>query len=133
MASEPSCRSRPMSRSLDHHFSAPLRRMLQRALLHHACSAATEPCSTLDHHRSRMKQAVSPDELTDAEVESYAQAVDIFRASPTSPSFFTSTPVRDEHGRLCEVRFYADNNAQRPLAVVGISDDGALLPISSLI
>ena len=79
-----------------------------------------------------MKQAVSPDELTDAEVESYAQAVDIFRASPTSPSLFTSTPVRDEHGRLCEVRFYVDNKAEQPLAVVGISDDGALLQMSWL-
>jgi len=79
-----------------------------------------------------MKQAVSPDELTDAEVESYAQAVDIFRASPTSPSFFTSTPVRDEAGRLCEVRFYADNKEQQPLAVIGISDEGALLPMTLL-
>jgi hypothetical protein len=79
-----------------------------------------------------MNQAESPDELTDAEVESYAQAVDIFRASPTSPSFFISTPVRDEHGRLREVRFYADNQAQQPLAVIGISDDGALLPTAWL-
>ena len=79
-----------------------------------------------------MKQAVRPDELTDAEVESYAQAVDIFRASPTSPSFFTSTPVRDENGRLCEVRFYARSDGQQPLAVIGISDDGALLPLTSL-
>jgi hypothetical protein len=79
-----------------------------------------------------MKQAVRPEELTDAEVESYAQAVDIFRASPTSPGFFTSTPVRDEHGRLCEVRFYGDNEAQQPLAVIGISDDGALLPMTWL-
>jgi hypothetical protein len=79
-----------------------------------------------------MNQAVSPEELTDAEVESYAQAVDIFRASPTSPSFFISTPVRDEHGRLCEVRFYADNQGQQPLAVIGISDDGALPPTTWL-
>jgi hypothetical protein len=79
-----------------------------------------------------MKQAVSPDELTDAEVESYAQAVDIFRASPTSPGFFTSTPVRDEEGRLCEVRFYGENKAQQPLAVIGISDEGALLPMTLL-
>jgi hypothetical protein len=79
-----------------------------------------------------MKQAVRPDELTDAEVESYAQAVDIFRASPTSPSFFTSTPVRDESGRLCEVRFYGEDAGQEPLAVVGIGDDGALLPMTSL-
>ena len=79
-----------------------------------------------------MKQTVRPDELTDAEVESYAQAVDIFRASPRSPSFFTSAPVRDEGGRLCEVRFYGDNKGQGPLAVIGISDDGALLPMTSL-
>ena len=79
-----------------------------------------------------MKQAVRPDELTDAEVESYAQAVDIFRASPTSPSLFTSTPVRDEGGRLCEVRFYAGSQEQQPLAVIGISDDGALLPMTWL-
>ena len=79
-----------------------------------------------------MKQAVRPEELTDAEVESYAQAVDVFRASPTSPGFFTSTPVRDEDGRLCEVRFYKDEEGQQPLAVIGIADDGALLPVSSL-
>jgi hypothetical protein len=77
-----------------------------------------------------MKQAVRPEELTDDEVESYAQAVDIFRASPTSPSLFTSTPVRDEAGRLCEVRFYADPPGQQPLAVIGIADDGALLPLT---
>ena len=77
-----------------------------------------------------MKQAVRPEELTDSEVESYAQAVDVFRASPTSPGFFTSTPVRDEDGRLCEVRFYGDNGGQRPLAVIGISDGGALLPVT---
>ena len=79
-----------------------------------------------------MKQAVRTEELTDAEVESYAQAVDIFRAFPTSPSLFTSTPVRDEAGRLCEVRFYADKDGQQPLAVIGISDDGALLPMTWL-
>ena len=79
-----------------------------------------------------MKQAVRPEELTDAEVESYAQAVDIFRASPTSPSFFTSTPVRDEGGRLCEVRFFGDTGGQQPLAVIGIADDGALLPMTWL-
>ncbi len=37
-----------------------------------------------------MKQVVGPDDLTDAEVESFAQAVDIFREAPTSQSFFTS-------------------------------------------
>ena len=79
-----------------------------------------------------MKQAVRPEELTDAEVESYAQAVDIFRASPTSPGFFTSTPVRDEDGRLCEVRFYADNERQQPLAVIGISDDVFFLKMTRL-
>ena len=79
-----------------------------------------------------MKQAVRPDQLTDDEVESYAQAVDIFRAAPTSPSFFISTPIRDEAGRLCEVRFYADNEEQQPLAVIGIADDGALLPMTYL-
>jgi hypothetical protein len=79
-----------------------------------------------------MRQAVSPDELTDAEVESYAHAVDIFRAAATSPSFFDSTPVRDEHGRLCDVRFYGDAKSQQPLAVIGISEDGALLPMTWL-
>jgi hypothetical protein len=39
--------------------------------------------------RSRMKQAVSPEELTDAEVESYAQAVDIFARHPRRPVFLT--------------------------------------------
>jgi hypothetical protein len=76
-----------------------------------------------------MKTAAGPDPLTDAEVESVAQAVDVFRASPTSPSIFTPVPVRDEDGRLCEVRFYRDNAGQQPLAVIGIADDGALLPM----
>ena len=58
-----------------------------------------------------MKQVVSPDNLTGAEVESFAQAVDIFREAPTSPSFFTPVPVRDETGKLCEVRFYKDNES----------------------
>lgn len=77
-----------------------------------------------------MKQPITTEKLTDAETESFAQAVDIFRAAPTSPSFFTSIPVRDEDGRLCEVRFYGDNGGQRPLAVIGISDGGALLPVT---
>jgi hypothetical protein len=80
-----------------------------------------------------MKNVVGPEQLTDAEVESFAQAVDVFRGSPTSPSIFTSVPVRDEHGRLCEVRFYKDNARQQPLAVIGIADDGAVLPMTWLI
>jgi hypothetical protein len=79
-----------------------------------------------------MKSVIGSDQLTDAEVESLAQAVDVFRASPTSPSIFTSVPVRDEDGRLCEVRFYKDNAGQQPLAVIGIADDGALLPMTWL-
>jgi hypothetical protein len=79
-----------------------------------------------------MKQVVGPDGLTDAEVESFAQAVDIFREAPTSPSFFTSVPVRDGTGRLCEVRFYKDNEGQDPLAVIEIGDDGAVLPMKWL-
>jgi hypothetical protein len=76
-----------------------------------------------------MKQVLGPDDLTDAEVESFGQAVDIFREAPTSPSFFTSVPVRDETGRLCEVRFYKDNERQHQLAVIEIADDGAVLPM----
>ena len=79
-----------------------------------------------------MKQLVGPDDLTDAEVESFAQAVDIFRQAPTSPSLFTAAPVRDENGRLCEVRFYKENTAQQPLAVIGVAEDGALLPMTWL-
>jgi len=82
-----------------------------------------------------MKQAIGPDDLTDSEVESFAQAVDIFRAAPSSPSFFTAVPVRDERGRLCEVRFYKDkeNEGEQPLAVIGIADDGAVLPMRWLV
>ena len=79
-----------------------------------------------------MKQPITPEEMTDAELESFAQAVDIFRATPTSPSLFTSIPVRDEDGRLCEVRFYKDKQGQQPLAVIGIAHDGALLPMTGL-
>ena len=80
-----------------------------------------------------MTEAPGAVDLTDAEVETVAQAVDIFRATPTSPSFFTSVPVRDESGRLSEVRFYKDGAAQQPLAVIGVADDGALLPLTWLI
>ena len=76
-----------------------------------------------------MKRNVEPDELSDEEVESVAQAVDIFRAEPTSPSFFHTSPVKDDAGRLCEVRFYKDDVGQQPLAVIGIANDGALLPL----
>jgi hypothetical protein len=78
-----------------------------------------------------MSRLVGTDELTDAEVESYAQAVDIFRSLPTSPSFFNSAPLRDDAGKLCEVRFYKDD-VQHPLAVIRIAGDGALLPMRSL-
>jgi len=71
-------------------------------------------------------------ELTDAEVESVAAAVDMFRAVPTSPSFFHSVPVRDDNGRLCAVRFYGDGDRQQPLAVIRIADDGALMPMEWL-
>jgi len=76
-----------------------------------------------------MNRVVGADELSDVEVASVAQAVDMFRTAPTSPSFFMSTPERDDAGKLCEVRFYKDNAAQQPLAVIGIADDGALLPM----
>jgi hypothetical protein len=79
-----------------------------------------------------MNQVVGPEELSDTEVESFAEAVDIFRAAPISPSLFHALPVRDESGRLCEVRFYKDNEAEQPLAVIGIADDGALLPLAWL-
>jgi hypothetical protein len=78
-----------------------------------------------------MSRVVGADELTDSEVESYAQAVDFFRSLPTSPSLFNSVPVRDDAGRLCEVRFYK-NDLQQPLAVIAISEEGALLPMRSL-
>ena len=75
-----------------------------------------------------MKQEVDAGELSDTEVESVAQAVDMFRAAPTSPEFFTPVPVRDETGRLCEVRFYKDNPQEPPLGVIRIAADGALTP-----
>jgi hypothetical protein len=75
-----------------------------------------------------VNQAVDVSELSDTEVESFAQAVDMFRAAPTSPQRFTPVPVRDEKGKLCEVRFYKDNSQQAPLGVIRIADDGALTP-----
>jgi len=80
-----------------------------------------------------MNRIVEANELSDVEVQSVAEAVDIFRAAPTSPSFFTTAPVRDEAGRLSEVRFYKDNETVEPLAVIGIANDGALLPIRWLV
>jgi len=79
-----------------------------------------------------MKQVVDAHELSDDEVESYAQAIDMFRAAPTSPQFFTSVPVRDETGKLCEVRFYKDSSQQPPLGVIRIAGDGALTPTAWL-
>lgn len=75
-----------------------------------------------------MNQVVDVRELSDDEVESYAQAVDMFRAAPTSPQFFTSVPVRDDAGKLCEVRFYKDNTQEPLLGVIRIAGDGALAP-----
>jgi hypothetical protein len=79
-----------------------------------------------------MTRAVGPEELSDQEVESVAEAVDIFRAAPTSPSFFHTSPMKDESGRLCEVRFYKDAASQHPLGVIAIANDGALLPLQWL-
>jgi hypothetical protein len=79
-----------------------------------------------------MNRVIGSDELSDAEAESFAEAVDIFRAAPTSPSLFHAVPVRDGAGKLAEVRFYKDNEGQPPLAVIGIADDGALLPLAWL-
>jgi hypothetical protein len=75
-----------------------------------------------------MNQVVDVRELSDGEVESFAQAVDLFRAAPTSPQFFTPVPVRDDSGKLCEVRFYKDNTQNPPLGVIRIADDGAVTP-----
>ena len=80
-----------------------------------------------------MNRVVDASELSDVEVQSVAEAVDIFRAAPTSPSFFTTAPVRDETGKVCEVRFDKDSEGQEPLAVIGIANEGALLPMRSLI
>ncbi len=79
-----------------------------------------------------MNQVVSGEQLSDTEAESVAQAVDLFRAAPTSPQFFHAVPVRDPTGKLSEVRFYKDSSAQEPLAVIGISGDGAVVPMAWL-
>jgi len=79
-----------------------------------------------------MKRVVNTGELTDAEAESVAQAVDIYRTQPTSPSFFQTVPMRDDTGKLCEVRFFLDKDMQRPLAVIRVADDGALAPMQEL-
>jgi hypothetical protein len=72
-----------------------------------------------------------PETLSDTEAESVAQAIDIFRAAPTSPSFFHTEPLRDDTGKLCEVRFYKDSDSQQPLAVIAVTDDGAVPPIDA--
>jgi hypothetical protein len=79
-----------------------------------------------------MKRAVDACDLTAAEAEAVAQAVDIYRATPTSPWHFHSVPMRDDSGRLCEVRFYLDDERQHPLAVIRIADNRALAPIEDL-
>jgi hypothetical protein len=79
-----------------------------------------------------MKRVADPATLTDAEAESVGQAIDLFRAAPTSPSLFHSESFRDDTGGLCEVRFYKDSDSQQPLAVIPIADDGAVLPMRLL-
>jgi len=79
-----------------------------------------------------MKRVVDTEQLTDAEAESVAQAIDIYRSQPTSPSFFKTVPMRDDSGRLCEVRFFLGGDTQRPLAVIRVADDGALAPMQDL-
>ena len=79
-----------------------------------------------------MNRAVAVEELSDTEAESFGQAVDLFRAAPTSPSFFHSVPIRDDAGKLCEVRFFKDSASQQPLAVIAIAHDGALAPMAWL-
>jgi hypothetical protein len=79
-----------------------------------------------------VNQAVTAQELSDTEVEAFAQAVDMFRASPTSPQLFQPVPVRDDAGRLCEVRFYKDNSQQQPLGIIRIEDGGPVMPMDWL-
>jgi len=79
-----------------------------------------------------MNRVVNIGELTDAEAESVAQAVDIYRTQPTAPSFFRTVPMRDDTGKLCEVRFFLDKDLQRPLAVIRVANDGALAPMQDL-
>jgi len=79
-----------------------------------------------------MKHAVATDDLTAAEAESVGQAVDIYRAAPTSPSLFHAVPMRDESGRLCEVRFFADSDRQYLLSVIRVADNGAVAPMQDL-
>ena len=79
-----------------------------------------------------MKPIDDAGELTDAEAEAVAQAVDIFRSVPTSPSSFRTVPIRDAAGRLCEVRFFANAEANNPLAVIAVSDEGAVAPLDDL-
>jgi len=79
-----------------------------------------------------MKRAVDTNDLTDAETEAVAQAIDIYRATPTSPLLFRAVPMRDEAGKLSEVQFFADSDTQRPLAVIRVAADGAVAPMGDL-
>jgi hypothetical protein len=81
---------------------------------------------------SPQTRVVGADQLTDAEAEAVAQAIDIYAASPTSPLSFHTVPMRNQAGRLYEVRFFADGELQHPLSVIRVSDDGALAPIDDL-
>jgi len=78
-----------------------------------------------------MKRVVGVDDLTEAELRMFANAVDHGRAA--SPSgFMHSEPIRDQTDRLCEVRFYKDSAAQQPFAVVRFTRDGTMLPLEPL-
>ena len=78
-----------------------------------------------------MKRMVDAKDLTDVEAEAVAQAVDIYRATPTAPLSFRAVPMRDEAGKLCEVQFFVDSDAP-PLAVIRVTDDGAVAPMGDL-
>jgi hypothetical protein len=71
-----------------------------------------------------VSRTVGADTLTDVELQSFADAIDAFRASPIAPGMLHSAPARDDAGRFCEVYFYSDSAGQHPLAVVRIDERG---------
>ena len=78
-----------------------------------------------------MKRAVTADDLTEPEMELFANAVDKARSALGSQALHCA-PIRDDSNKLCEVRFYKDSDGRHQLAVVRVRRDGKLMPLERL-
>src|SRR5690348_14796129 len=71
---------------------------------------------------------VGIDELTEWELVSFSEAVDIARGVRGAGGFIHSEPVRDANNRFCELRVYNGDSPPELLAMVPIGEDGHPMP-----